>query len=514
MKVALAIVTAVSGILAVGVSLPITRRELRRWPRLLWIERNRFGIGAGAIFLTVVAGILAILDMRRTKDPLQMTMGRTPTLTVTSSAVEREIDKMSSRQGQEAKDLVRSGETLMKNQEFAAAAKAFRRSAEYVPSKGALTNLAVCTRYTSNFDESIDAARRAIALPQSDDEDKLLHANAMLQLGITLTDAGKRDEARSFLLDAYQRFKQSRYNLGLANAEYAFGVLEYRGGNTKAAVAQFTSASARFYRAQDKLGLASVMNVLGVTKLEAGATDEGVKSLENAAALYRETGYRKGEAGALLNIGSARQDQCQLEAAILAYNSCAETARKIDNKFLTILATANAASALLERGDHRGAEQKAAEAMKMAADIKAPEGEAWTHLTLAGVYREQRRVEEAKSEVARAKAKFENVSAVGALVSTIEEARLAILVKRYDQAALLLQNAQTAAASSDYNLYRPSIFEVTADLWEAKGNRAEANKALMAARDLNRQFAIVNCAAKRIETRLRGYEQNESVPAG
>ncbi|HKR66687.1 MAG TPA: hypothetical protein VJZ00_23370 [Thermoanaerobaculia bacterium] len=375
--------------------------------------------------------------------------------------------------------------------------------------KSALTNLALALRYSSESEKSVNAARRAIEIQPFDG---VLHANALLQLAIGLTELGKREEARLRLEDAFKRFSDAKNALGIGATEYALGVFEYRGGNAKQAETWLKSAHTRFAAENDKPSQAAVMNVLGVMKLDSGATDDGIRSLREAIALFRETSDPTGEAGALLNIGTARQDKCELADALSAYGECANAAKVVKNYALAAFAVGNESSALLEDGKFVEARQKAQETLGLCHLVESPEAEGWAHVYIATAANRQGQFDEAVRESLLARQKLQDVNAAGLLAVAMEEARTAIGTRRLSDASIILDAAQKTASEPHFELYLPAVLSVVAELREAEGDVVKTREALTAARDMNVRHGIRNCEARRIEQRLAALTATTAGP--
>jgi tetratricopeptide (TPR) repeat protein len=472
MHLALIVCSALSGVLALVVGVPIAKPELDRWPRLAWIDRSRIFIASAAFLLTIVSGVLSVVTAQRSDRTGDRSEG-TDSLKTTLDAVQSEIVDASTSNAGEALRFSRLGDQLVNAKEFAAAATAYRKSVESMPTKSALTNLAVALRYSSDSNGSIEAARRAISIPPFDN---IVHATALLQLAIGLTEMGKRDEAWLHLTEALRRFREAHDPLGIGDAEYARGVFEIRGGNADAAVPWLESAQMRFVSQNDKPRQATVMNVVGVMKLDAGETDEGIQALTAAVAIFRETGNTTDEAGALMNIGTARLDRCELADALSAYSESAAAAKRANNFAVAALAVANQAGVILEDGKLGAARQKAQEALGLCQIVISPEAEGWAHLHIATAWNRERRFEDAQAEAEIARTKFVNVNPIGFLAATLEEARVASHTGRYREASELLKDAEAKAASLHFELYRPSVLVGVSELREAQGNRVKARE--------------------------------------
>jgi tetratricopeptide (TPR) repeat protein len=506
MKVALIVATVVAGVLSILCGLSIQERELKRWPGLRWVERNRLLIGLAAIATSVICGFLAFAEARRESRTLETTHDRGEKLAIraTVELLQQEIEESASRRSSAAIELFRNGDERMRASQFRTAAAAYQQSAAYVPTKAAFANLALCSRYISNHKMALEAARRAVALREEpSDGGRRAHANALLQLGITLSDLGQRDEARTHLIDSRARFQECREAAAVGAAEYALAINEFRRGRTTDALRLLSSASTRFLQNHDTAGRASSLNAIGVIRLEAGTTDAGLNALQLAAASFHQVGDIVGEAGTTLNIGSAREDLCELDAALKAYERCAAVAQRIGDKFLFSLASSSSASVLLEQGSITAARQQAATARQTAEGTTTTEDDGWVHLVLARAFRREGCIDSATAEISVAQRMFTRISVAGHLAALIEKARIAMAAKQFSKSEQILDEAIKVIDIAGYELHRPTVLAVRAELLAAQGDQPKATDTLKAAQQFNESHRIRNCMAGTIDSWLR-----------
>lgn len=507
MKLAIIICSGVVGIVSLVIGLPLAHAELTRWPKLLWLERNRLVIAGFGAVIVLISIALGVIDESRSKGATEVATGSRPGQLVvksTAGAAESEIAAASHENADEALRLFVGGDALMRVREYAAAAAAYHASADLIPTKAALTNLAICLRYTSDLEGSSAAARKALTLPTHGAVDEVMNAVALLQLGSTLALLGKPDEARAQLTEALHRFQRLKDSRNHAAAEYQLGSTAYRIGDTKTAMSWFESAHRRFVFAHDAVGEGITLNALGVVKLDAGATDEGLRLLAEAVVLFRQTGDLRNEAGSLMNMASGRQDKCELEQAFKAFQECAVAAKHAGDLSLAAQATANAANALLESGDSAAVRRVAQDALDICRSVVAPEPQGWAHLYIAGSYNLERQFDKAELEVRLARKSLGGVNAIGVLAANVEEAKIIMGHGNYVAAERMLREADQHARESGFDSLRPGILGLIADTWQARGDKAKVLQALSEAAGVVREHALVNCDARALEKRLRG----------
>jgi tetratricopeptide (TPR) repeat protein len=502
MKLALIVISAVAGMLSILSGLQVDR-VLKRWPRLAWIANHRFYFSATALLLAAVYGMIAAVESMREAKAIAIEAGPRASLVagVTSDGWAREVDARVAFRRQEASEFFRSGEALLHTQDYLAAATAFRRSTDAIPTLASLANLSVSLRLAGDLPGSADAAQRAIALPRHKGLNDLLYANALLQLGTTLTEMGKQQDARVYLDDAQRRFRELHFDAGIGTMEYAWGVFDARGGNPARAERHFAAARELFERSGDDVGIGNASNALATIALDRGGIERGIELLSDAAGAFERSNYRMGLAGVQLNRGTVLQDQCQLDDALSAYDAAAEAARSISYRPIQALATANAASALMEQGKVEASLRRGEEALAICRGAVIPQAEGWAHLMIAEAKIEQRAFDVAEKELEAVNAALRGVDASGVLAAQIDEAKIRIRTGRLDDAQQQLDAARARAPMLGA-IFLPSILAVQADLAEARGNRGEARALLTQARDLNRQQHLTGCDVRKIEARL------------
>lgn len=504
MKFAFIVATAACAMLTLICSLQPQGPELKRWPKLRWIDQNRFFIGVAALVLTVVCAVLALAEARTADLRTTHDRGQQLALRVSAAAMQQEMSNRAYRNTTAAVAMFQGGERLMENRQFRAAASAFRDSAAHAPTKAALGNLALCLRYHGNTQGALEAAQRAVALPQeATPNGRLMHGNALLQAGISLSDLGERDRASDALEDAYRQFEAEREFVAVAAAQYALAINDFRAGRTSKALRDLAAANSLFGRASEFAGQASTQNAIGVIRLETGETDAGLTILNEAVALFARADDIAGQAGVLLNIASAREDRCELQTALKLYGQSAVFAEQVGDGYLLALANSSSAGVLLEQGDAAAAHRRARAALLHAQGTTVSEDDAWAHLVLGRIFRQETCFKSAADELALAQRKFTKVSITGHLATTLEQARLARDSKELSHAAALLDHAIDVVEDAGYELYRPTIMALRAEILEAEGQPQKAVAMFGMAHQVNKRRRITNCMARAIEARLQ-----------
>jgi len=131
---------------------------------------------------------------------------------------------------------------------------------------------------------------------------------------------------------------------------------------------------------------------LGALAAMAGRHEEAALRFEESLTCFRASGYTRGVAIALVNLGRAALDQDDAVRAETVLRDAAAAAREVDDLDLAALALVNLAEAVLERGGYDQAEEHASsalgffkvsgnrwrqiECLRMIGDIRRARGEA------------------------------------------------------------------------------------------------------------------------------------------
>ncbi|NOY25920.1 MAG: protein kinase [Oligoflexia bacterium] len=174
----------------------------------------------------------------------------------------------------------------------------------------------------------LEAARDATVVPGPDAQWRREVAVESLEaLGVLAGDAGDADEAEACYRAALDRAADddalaSRALLGLS-------ARHIRSGDEDAALDLLAQAGARAASAKDRILLGRILNNTGLVHHGAGRFREAIACFEESRDLRCDTGYRKGEAANLHNIGDSWVRLGQPARAFAAFERSRDLARGI-----------------------------------------------------------------------------------------------------------------------------------------------------------------------------------------
>ena len=289
---------------------------------------------------------------------------------------------------------------------------------------------------------------------------------------------------------------------GLASAEYEMGLFEYRAGRTRVALPLFESAEKRYALEDSIAGRAHALNAMAVIHLDLGQTDLGVKYLRDAAAAFSDAHDATGEAGTLLNLGTAQQDRCELKDALLSYTQATTNARNAHNLSLAALAQANIAGLYIEMRDPAEARSSAQHALDLCSGITSPESQGWAHLYSGAADILSGDIGHATDEIDAARKSLENTNAVGRIAVKIHEAKLHEANGRPDLADETLTAALALAADAEFDTERVDVLFASAEIFLARNNMKGAKESLEKTKEVCDRGHLSQCDCRSAAERL------------
>ncbi len=272
---------------------------------------------------------------------------------------------------------------------------------------GTLNNLATVYGNRGDLDRAMTAHRQAreVALASGSANDV---AYATLGLGSQSFALGAWQESMTFLADASKRFEALGDRSGLAFANHTLGVVYLGLGHDVDAITLLESVLP--LRAHDPARLGTTLQSLAGAYRAAGQIDDARSALESALALKRKALDRFGEAATLRSL-------CALELAEGRYAEAlghATLARSLAEQAKTPDGVALATALMSSATGSRPEPVLAADLERQAADPvvrRVPRTEAVLHAELARVALNQGDLDRARSHVAAALARVEQVRA-------------------------------------------------------------------------------------------------------
>ena len=505
MKIAVIVATGLCALLGILANFPpLERRRPGRRRVWRWITERKVGINVALGFATFVLLGLTLADHLQQPDPLEVRLDPNGNVVtkVQASAIEREIRAEAGDRERKAVRLIERGDDLLNQQRIAEAAAAYRESAEIMPSRMALLNLALCQRYQSELDAAIDTLRKSRKMSSDTPLAQLLDANALLHLGSVYSRKGDPEQASANLREASKQFIKLKHVGGEAAAEYELGILAYRTGDPAGAAKHFAVARDKFAETKSDIGQATLLSTLAIVDTDQGRTRQAIESLSEARILFQGANQRVSEAGVLLALGNARQSQCDLTPALHAFEEAATIAEEAGNRALSAQAVANAANIFLEQRNTTETRRRAGKALQIARSAQAVDAEGSAHLYLATAARLEGDLTEAKRELQIAKEQLWQLDVLYQIALLVADAQIALAARELGHAEESLDEAMKLAKAASYYHEQVTILIAKSDVAMVRGDRATAIQVLEAARDISRSHGSARCDSKEIPAKL------------
>ncbi len=235
--------------------------------------------------------------------------------------------------------------------------------------------------YSNSVEELVSLARqskdtkeeihyaRALLIVHQKYNDKLQHANTLLNIGAIQSELGKHKEA----IEYYSEAKDLYIKFGNQEDKIVFvvsntGQSQSELGKHKEAMESYKEAIKLHTKSGDKEGLAKVLYNIGVSQRELKNYKEAIKSYREAAKLYIESDNKEDRAETLNSIGASQADLGNHREAIESYTESKELYTKSGNNKNLARALHNIGKSQAELGKYKEAMESYKEAIKLYAE--------------------------------------------------------------------------------------------------------------------------------------------------
>jgi len=197
--------------------------------------------------------------------------------------------------------------------------------------------------------------------------DPVLEGNALVQIGIALTEQGRIAAAADRLMHALQLFERIRYPRGIATTRGNLGNVLINIGEYAQAAEHHAAALQLLQELGDRRGCAVGRGSLGWVQIKLGRFAEAEESLRVACELFQDLGLRLEEAIALCHLGDCAIQLGRPAEAATHLRAAAALSEATGSLRYTVVARVRCAEALAAAGDCTSAATMLREALEITA---------------------------------------------------------------------------------------------------------------------------------------------------
>jgi tetratricopeptide (TPR) repeat protein len=260
----------------------------------------------------------------------------------------------------------------------------------------ALRKLGQHHHFVADYDAALAVFRRTRDLARETDR-PLLEAAIVGAMGTVLADQGRIEESR----EHYEEHRRVAAEAGDRHEEArALGnlaVYHYETGQHAEALRRFHECREMFQELGERRSEAIATNGIGLIHHERGESEEAREHFERHLVLCREIGYRRGEAMALGNLGILDLAEGRLRRARDRFRRDHAIQVEIGDPAQESLALIYLASLHRNLGDLESSRRAAEKALAMSSEISFHYGVRGGRSSLAKVYQEYGRFDEARA---------------------------------------------------------------------------------------------------------------------
>jgi tetratricopeptide (TPR) repeat protein len=231
----------------------------------------------------------------------------------------------------------------------------------------ALSNLGGVYRETGDLEASISCCDRAVVLYE-DLANTVGAANSRITLSGVLLDTGRLAEAVAQAEQALAYYREIDRKDGQGSALLLISEAHTRTGHTASAIETAQEAMALFHAVGARQGEACALLSEADAHLAANRVDTAEPLAHTALAISMDTGSEQLEVEAANCLADITLHRGELRAAVDAYASTANIARRIKLRKIELAALIGQAQALYDLGDFQAARHRAAAAAQLAKD--------------------------------------------------------------------------------------------------------------------------------------------------
>ncbi len=206
--------------------------------------------------------------------------------------------------------------------------------------------------------------------------DRLVHANALNDLGILRRLTGDYPAAAEAHEQAQDIYRNLGHRLGEANALSSLAVVLYLTGYYPAAAQALERAVDIYRQTGDQLGEADVLNRLGDVLQQISDFTAAAQALERALGIYRDLDHRPGEANALSSLGVVLDLTGHFASAARAHEQALDIYRDLGHQLGEANALYALARVLRRMRDYSAAVKANEDALRIYRQIGSRLGEA------------------------------------------------------------------------------------------------------------------------------------------